>query len=92
MINYLDITIHRTPTDWRTSMYRKPTFTDTVISYRWNHPTQHKYAAIQFLYNGLNPYSLLKEDYKQEESIMHNNSFLIHPKAQKDSGNHTNIT
>jgi hypothetical protein len=81
-INYLDITIHRAPTGWRTSIYRKPTFTDTIIPYASNHPTQHKYAAIRFLYNRLNMYDLLKEDYEQEESIihiMHNNSFPIHP-------------
>jgi len=30
-INYLDITIHRTPTNRKTSIYRKPTFTDTII-------------------------------------------------------------
>jgi hypothetical protein len=47
-INYLDITIHRTPTGWRTTIYRKPTFTDTIIPYTSNHPTQHKYAAIKF--------------------------------------------
>jgi len=55
-INYLDITIHRTPTNWVTSTYSKPTFTDTVIRYSSNHPTQHKYAAIRFLYNRLNTY------------------------------------
>jgi hypothetical protein len=30
-LNYLDITIHRTPTNLKTSIYRKPTFTDTII-------------------------------------------------------------
>jgi hypothetical protein len=39
-INYLDITIHRTPTHWRMSIYRKPTFTDTIIPYTSNHPIQ----------------------------------------------------
>jgi len=29
-LNYLDISIHRTPTKWKTSIYRKPTFTDTI--------------------------------------------------------------
>jgi hypothetical protein len=32
-INYLDITIHRTPKNWKTSIYRKPTFTDGIIPY-----------------------------------------------------------
>jgi hypothetical protein len=31
-INYLDVTIHRTPIGWKTAIYRKPTFTDTIIS------------------------------------------------------------
>jgi hypothetical protein len=48
-INYLDITIHRTPTDWKISIYRKPTFTDTIIPYTSDHRTQHKFAAIRFL-------------------------------------------
>jgi hypothetical protein len=83
-INYLDTTIHKTPTEWRTSIYLKPTFTDTIISYTSIHLTQHKYAAIKFLYNILKTYNFLREDYKQEENIMHNimhnNSFPIHPK------------
>jgi hypothetical protein len=82
-INYLDITIHRTPTDWKISIYRKPTFTDTIIPYTSNHPTQHKFAAIRFLYNRLNTYDLPTEEYKQEEQIIHNilskNSFPAHP-------------
>jgi len=47
-INYLDVTIHKPPTGWRTSIYRKPTFTDTIIPYTSNHTTQHKYTAIKF--------------------------------------------
>jgi len=41
-INYLDVIIHRTPTDRKMSIYRKPTFTDRIIPYTSNHPTQHK--------------------------------------------------
>jgi hypothetical protein len=39
MITYLDITIHRTPTDWKISIYKKPTFTDAIIPFTSNHPT-----------------------------------------------------
>jgi hypothetical protein len=39
-INYLDITIQRTPTCWKTSIYRKATFKDMIIPYSSNHPTQ----------------------------------------------------
>jgi hypothetical protein len=44
-LNYLDITIHRTPITFKTAIYRKPTFTDTIIPYSSKHPTHHKYAA-----------------------------------------------
>jgi hypothetical protein len=44
-----------------------------------NHPTQHKFAAVGFLYNRLNTYDLPTEEYKREEQIIHsileNNSF-----------------
>ena len=87
MINYLDMTIHRTPTDWNMSIHRKPTFTNTIIPYTSNHPTQHKFAAVRFLYNRLNTYDLPTEEYKREEQIIHNilvnNSFP--PRQQKTS-------
>jgi hypothetical protein len=82
-INYLDFTIQRTPTCWKTSIYRKPTFTDTIFPYSSNHPTQQKYVAIKFLYNRLNTYNLQENEYKTEENtihnIMQNNNFPIHP-------------
>ena len=40
------------------AIYRKPTFTDTIIPFNSNHPTQHKYAAVRHLYNRLNTYNL----------------------------------
>ena len=86
-LNYLDISIHRTPTDIKTSIYRKPTFTDTIIPYTSNHPTQHKYATVKFLYNRLNTYDLEKAEHEHElniiHNILHNNSFPIkHQKPQ----------
>ena len=69
-INYLDVTIHKTPTNWKISIYRKPTFTDTIIPYTSNHPAQQKYAAIRFLYNRLNTYNLHEDEYKTEENII----------------------
>ena len=86
-INYLDITIQKTPTSWRTAIYRKPTFTDTIIPYTSNHHTQHKYAAVKFLYNWLNTYNLLADEYQQEEdtthSILYNNSFPVRPQKPR---------
>ena len=81
-INYLDITIHKTPTKWVTSIHRKPTYTDTVIPYSSNHPAQHKYAAIWILYNTLNTFHLHKKEYYNEINTIHlimlNNSFPTH--------------
>jgi hypothetical protein len=80
-LNFLDTTIHKTQDGITISIYRKPTFTDAIIPYTSNHPPQHKYAAVRFLYNRLNTYQLQTEDYKQEENlihnILHNNSFPI---------------
>ena len=82
-INYLDVTIHKTPQNWKISIYRKPMFTDTIIPYTSNHPAQHKHATIRFLYNRLNTYNLHKDKYKTEENIiqniMYNNAFPIQP-------------
>jgi len=86
-INYLDITIQKTPTSRKTAIYRKPTFTETLIPYISNHPTQQKYAAVKFLYNRLNTYDLLADEYQQEEdtihSILYNNSFPIRPQKPR---------
>jgi hypothetical protein len=74
-----------------TSIYRKPTFTDSIIPYSSNHPKQRKYAAVKFLYNTLNSYGLQEQEYKQELNIIHNilrkNSFPITP--QKHPRNNT---
>jgi len=92
-INYLDITIHRMPSNWKTAIYRKPTFTDTIIPYTSNHPLQHKHAAVKFLYNRQHTYDLQPDEFLQEENtiqnILYNNSFPVqphkphHPKPQK---------
>ena len=37
-LNFLDITIHKTPPNINFSIYRKPTFPDTLITYTSNHP------------------------------------------------------
>ena len=71
-LNYLDVTIHKTPTNIKISFYRKPTSTDTLIPYASNHPIQHKYAAISFLYNRLNSHHINNEEYRHEKNIIHN--------------------
>jgi len=82
-LNYLDITMHRTPTGIKTSIYRKPTFTDTIIPYTSNYPSQHKHAAVRFLFNRLDSNKLEQEEYLQELNVIHNilynNAFQIKP-------------
>jgi hypothetical protein len=67
----------------RTAIFRKPTFTDTIIPFTSNHPTHHKYATVKYLYNRLDTYNLQQEEYLQElnviHNILHNNSFPIKP-------------
>ena len=85
-INYLDISIHKTPHELKASIYRKPTFTDSIIPYTSNHPTQQKYAAVRFLSNSLNSHGLQEQTYKQELNVIHNilynNSLPITPPNQ----------
>jgi hypothetical protein len=85
-INSLDISIHKTPHELKVSIYRKTTYTDSIIPYTSNHSTQHKYTAVRFLYNRLNLYGLQEQEYKQELNVihnnLHNNSFPITPQKQ----------
>jgi hypothetical protein len=78
-ISYLDITIFRSPHSVNIGIYSKPTFTDSIIPFTSNHPIQHKYAAIKFLHNRLNSYTLQGAEYTKEENIiqniLHNNAF-----------------
>jgi len=82
-LNYLDLTICRTPTGLRTAIFRKTTFKDTIILFISSHPTQHKHAAIRYLHNRFESYNLQKREYQQELNIilniLHNNSFPIKP-------------
>jgi len=71
-LNFLDISLHRTPTNMRTATFRKPTFTDTIIPFTSNHPTHRKYATVKFLYNRLDTYNLQQEEYLQELYVIHN--------------------
>ena len=90
-LNFLDITIHRTPTDWKFAIYRKPTFTDTIIPHDSNHPNQLKYATLKYLYNRLNTFDLHGDYYKTEtttiQNILHNNGFPFHPPTPRPAPN-----
>ena len=82
-LNYLYLSISRTPTGLNAAIFRKPTFTDTIKPFTSNHPTQHKYATVRYLYSRLNSYNLNQQEYQQELNIIHNiphnNSFPIKP-------------
>jgi hypothetical protein len=82
-LNFLDITIHKSPTNFKVAVYRKPTFTDVIIPYTSNHPAHHKYAAVRFPYNRLQSYGLQQKEYLDELNTIHNilwnNSFPIKP-------------
>jgi hypothetical protein len=82
-LKFLDITITKTATNFKTAIYRKPTFTDTIIHHNSNHPTRQKYAAIRFLYNRLDSYNLQHNEYQLELNSIHNilqkNGFPIPP-------------
>ena len=90
-INFLDITIRKTPTKWITSIYRKPSFTDSIIPYSLNHPPQNKHTAIRYLYNRLNTYRLQYDEYKEELNTIHdsmlNNGFPFHTHIAPPQGN-----
>jgi len=73
--------MHRTPTNIKTAIYRKPTFTDTIIPLTSNHSTHHKHAAVRFLFNRQDSYNLEHEEYQQElntttiHNILYNDAF-----------------
>jgi hypothetical protein len=93
----LDITIHRTPSELKTAIYRKLTFTDTIIPHPSNHPPKHKFAAVKYLYNRLDTYHLQQDEYRQEQqtiqTILHDNDFPIIPhKPRKRTTKTTDTT
>ena len=85
-IYFLGVTIHRTPTNWKISIYRNPSFTDTIIPFSSNHPAHHKYAAVRFLHNRLNTYHLQKDEYNEEINI--NKTSWLTTGSQSTQTNH----
>jgi len=51
-------------------------FTDTLLPYTSNHPIQHKYSAVRFLYTSLNSYHLHEEE-NIIQNILHDNSYPL---------------
>ena len=94
-LNYLDITIHRTNTNLKFNIYRKPTFTDTIIPYDSCHPPEHKNAAIRYLYNRINTYNLnneaIDEESKTIKKIMENNKYPSQSYTYRPNNNSNKI-
>ena len=78
-INFLDLTIQREHNNFSIDIYRKPTFTDTIIPSDSCHPEEHKLAAIRYLYNSLDTYHLAPDRRQKEENtiqqILRNNGY-----------------
>jgi len=47
-VNFLDLSIIRKASQFEIDIFRKPTTTDTTISYLSNHPGEHKIAAHRY--------------------------------------------
>jgi hypothetical protein len=82
-INYLDVSIRRTDTNLKFHIFRKPTFTDTIIPHDLCHPPEQKHAALRYLYNRVYAYDL-DEEAKTNEintilNIMHKNKYPPQP-------------
>jgi hypothetical protein len=65
-LNFLDITIRREQHHITTSIYRKPTTTDTIIPSDSCHPIEQKMAAIRYLCNRMHTYNLNAIDTQKE--------------------------
>jgi hypothetical protein len=80
-VSYLDLTLTRHNTSIITSIFRKPTATDTTVHHTSNHPLQHKLAAFRFLVNRMQILPLTQEARKQEiDTIRHiaiNKGYLV---------------
>ena len=81
-INFLDLTIIRHPSKIEVDIYRKPTTTDTTISYTSNHPTEHKMAAYRYMVNRMLTLPLTTERRNNEwQTILrmaNNNQYPLH--------------
>jgi hypothetical protein len=80
-INFLDLRITRQPSSINIDIYRKPTATDTTISYTSNHPMEHKLAAYRYMINQMTSIPLSQEKANAEWqtilAIANNNNFPI---------------
>jgi len=76
-INFLDVTITRNYNSLNFDIYRKLSFTDTIIPNNSCHPREHKLSAIRYLSNRMKTYNLnptsTQMEYNKLKQILHNN-------------------
>jgi hypothetical protein len=78
-INFLDITIHRSPNEAFATIYRKPTASGYLIPHDSCHPSQHKMAGIHYLVNRIVEYPIPEIERNEEiricQQIIKNNGY-----------------
>jgi hypothetical protein len=97
-INF-DITISRTNNALEFNIFRKPTYTDTIIPYNSCHPTEHKFTGLRYFISHLNTYQAKPKERDNEklttQNIAHNNGFplyIIDNLMNKQSSHPNNTT
>lgn len=70
-INFMDITISRGNEKFEIDIYRKPTYTDSIIPKDSCHPKEQKMAAIRYFHNRLHQYQLSSENIEKENNVIH---------------------
>jgi hypothetical protein len=61
-IIFLDLNIYRERNTFNLGIYKKPTYTDTVIPKSFNHPNNHKQAAFNYLLDRLQKIPITKAE------------------------------
>ena len=90
-INVLDVTITKNDSKLSFDIYRKPSFTDTIIPNDSCHPREHKLSAIRYLVNRMTTYNLDPTNIQKEndrlKQILHNNKYdtsILHKVKNKN--------
>jgi hypothetical protein len=69
-IDYLDVTILKTHNKLCFGIYRKPTTSDLIIHNDSCHPYERIKAAVNYLINHMNQYSLTHANREREKAII----------------------
>lgn len=70
-INFLDLTITKEAGMHKFGIYRKKTFSDSIINFHSNHPHQHKNAFFNFAFNRLFSIPLSQNERADERNIIY---------------------